>query len=92
MKDFVIMLQILPTIQAVVKTVEALATQRGGMTGEQKKQSALAILGNVWGGLVKFGGIKEIEGVPFEGVKPIIEFLIDMSVSAFNIFGVFTKK
>lgn len=83
---------IMEAVIAVVHTVENYTKNFPEMSGEQKKTNALLILGNVYAGLQKFGGIKEIQGIPWEVAQLPFGFLIDIIVNAANIFGIFTHK
>lgn len=71
-------------IQAVVALVEAVKI---GEPGADKKNSVLDILGQNWESLSKEFKIM----VPFEVLKPVISFLIDLTVSVYNMIGYFRK-
>ncbi len=72
-------------IQAVVSLVESI---KNGEPGTEKKNAALDILGQNWESLSKEFKIV----VPFDVLKPVISFLIDLTVSVYNMIGYFRKK
>ena len=94
MSDFVKILTISGYVLPLVNTIVQLVETFPNLSGAQKKAQALAFLGTVWSGLQnpQIAKIKEIQGLPFEAVAPLIGMLIDSAVALFNAVGVFTKK
>jgi len=72
-------------IQAVVSLVESVKT---GEPGGDKKNAVLEILSGNWESLSKEFRIT----VPIDVLKPVISFLIDLTVSVYNMIGYFRKK
>ena len=87
---FALAAHILPLITTVVKLVETFPSA----SGAEKKTTAMVFLKSVWSGLQdpQVMKIKEIEGVPFEAVEPILGIFIDAVVSALNYLGIFGKE
>jgi len=72
-------------IQAVVSLIESV---KAGEPGADKKNAALEILQGNWANLATEFKIT----IPFEVLKPVISFLIDFTISVYNMVGYFTKK
>lgn len=89
MKIFTLVGYVLPLINTIVNIVENFPN----LSGSQKKDSALGFLRSVWSGLQdpKIAKIKEIQGVPFDAVEPVVGFFIDTLVGVLNVTGVFKK-
>ncbi len=92
MKELIAVMKILSIIEAVVQTVERAAAIKGGLTGKEKLTAALAMLENVWNGLAQNGGIKEMNGIPFESVRSIVTVFVNAIVRVYNVTQVFTTK
>jgi hypothetical protein len=79
-------INLVPIITGLVGQVERLA--RGTeLSGEEKKQMALEMLGTAWTATGEFGKVKELKAVPFDIISPIASALIDSVVVVANLLG-----
>lgn len=72
-------------VKGAVELVEAVST---GVGGAEKKAAIMAALEEGWAAAQAAFGLT----VPFEPLKPIISFLIDLTVAIYNAIGFFKRS
>ena len=80
---------LIPIVDAIITMIEDAAS---GVEGAVKKERAIEFLSYIWDFLANDPSvdIKEIKGLSFDAVKPIVSFLIDLGVRFKNLFGIFS--
>lgn len=87
MNYFQLAMIVIPMIQAFVSGAE-----KSTQDGKTKKEVVMSQLESAWNLAQSTGSIKEIRGIPWEAVAPLVSGLVNIVVDGFNQLGIFHKS